>query len=210
MSIARFYPEGTIVSSGLSKWCGAGGWRLGTFAFPKSMSWLLEAMAAVASETYTSTSAPIQYAAVRAFHGGLRIERYLWFSRRILSALGRWSARRLREAGANVERPTGAFYLFPDFSPFADRLRSRGITTSAQMCERLLEDTGVAILPGNDFGRAPDEMTARLAYVDFDGARALAGAEVLPKDAALGEEFLRTYCDGVLNAVEEICGWLAE
>src|SRR5690606_13161959 len=29
ISIARFYPEGTIISSGLSKWCGAGGWRLG-------------------------------------------------------------------------------------------------------------------------------------------------------------------------------------
>src|SRR5690606_8700719 len=50
-SIAALYPEGTIVSSGLSKWCGAGGWRLGTFMFPKAMRWLLEAMSAVASET---------------------------------------------------------------------------------------------------------------------------------------------------------------
>ena len=32
-SIARYYPEGTISSTGLSKWCGAGGWRLGTFIF---------------------------------------------------------------------------------------------------------------------------------------------------------------------------------
>ena len=30
ISIAKYYPEGTIISSGLSKWCGAGGWRLGT------------------------------------------------------------------------------------------------------------------------------------------------------------------------------------
>jgi len=29
VSIADYYPEGCIVSSGLSKWCGAGGWRLG-------------------------------------------------------------------------------------------------------------------------------------------------------------------------------------
>src|SRR5690606_14005864 len=29
ISVARWYPEGTIISSGLSKWCGAGGWRLG-------------------------------------------------------------------------------------------------------------------------------------------------------------------------------------
>jgi aspartate aminotransferase len=58
LSIAKFYPEGTIISSGLSKWCGAGGWRLGTFTFPSSLSWLLEAMASMASETFTSTSAP--------------------------------------------------------------------------------------------------------------------------------------------------------
>src|SRR5690606_12101120 len=65
-SIAQYYPEGTIVSSGLSKWCGAGGWRLGTFAFPAQLQWLKNAMATAASETYTSTSAPIQYAAVKA------------------------------------------------------------------------------------------------------------------------------------------------
>ncbi len=207
VSIARFYPEGTIVSSGLSKWAGAGGWRLGTFTFPRSMAWLLDAMASVASETFTSTSAPIQYAAVRAFQGGLRIERYLWYSRRILSALGRWSHRELVRAGLRVEKPAGGFYLFPDFSPMAEGLRARGITTSAQLCTKLLEETGVAILPGSDFGRAPEELNARLAYVDFDGARALAAIEMIPRDKPVTEEFLRTYCDGVMRAIERIGEW---
>ena len=81
-SICRDYPEGTIISSGLSKWCGAGGWRLGTFTFPRQLRPLLDAMASVASETYTSTSAPVQYAAVRAFEGGPEIEQYLVQSRR--------------------------------------------------------------------------------------------------------------------------------
>ena len=40
---------GTITSDGLSKWAGAGGWRLGFFAFPKSLSWLKDAMAAAAN-----------------------------------------------------------------------------------------------------------------------------------------------------------------
>ncbi len=44
VSVARYYPEGTVISSGLSKWCGAGGWRLGTFVFPKGLYWLLDAM----------------------------------------------------------------------------------------------------------------------------------------------------------------------
>ena len=36
-SISNFYPERTIVSTGLSKWCGAGGWRLGFFCDTKSI-----------------------------------------------------------------------------------------------------------------------------------------------------------------------------
>jgi aspartate aminotransferase len=209
VSIARFYPEGTIISGGLSKWCGAGGWRLGTFSFPSSMDWLLEAMAAVASETYTSTSTPIQYAAVRAFRGGTRIEEYLWLSRRILAALGAWCASRLVQSGAAVTTPAGGFYLFPDFSPLGEKLRARGITTSRAMCERLLEDTGVAVLPGSEFGRPAGELTARIAFVDFDGAKALAALEGQPKDAPVSEEFLSAYCDRMLRAVELMGDWAA-
>ena len=208
VSIARFYPEGTIISAGLSKWCGAGGWRLGTFMFPPSMAWLRDAMAAVASETFTATSGPIQYAGVRAFQGGMSLERYLWYSRRILSALGRWCARTLRGVGVEVARPQGAFYLFPDFDAYRDRLKERGITTSKELCERLLQETGVAMLPGSEFGRPETELTARIAYVDFDGSSALATAETLPRDKPLDEGFLRTYCACVLTAVERICEWL--
>jgi aspartate aminotransferase len=208
VSVARFYPEGTIVSGGLSKWCGAGGWRLGVFVFPPPLRWLLDAMAAVASETYTSTSAPIQYAGVKAYYGGLDIERYLWHSRRILSALGRCCRSILTKAGIDVAKPQGAFYLFPDFSPLRDRLAARGIRDSTALCERLLEETGVAILPGVDFGRRPVELTARLAYVNFDGASALAASEHLPKDAPLDEPFLRRCCRSTLEAVERIAAWV--
>ena len=209
VSIARFYPEGTIVSGGLSKWCGAGGWRLGTFVFPPSLRWLLDAMAAVASETYTSTSAPIQYAAVRAFQGGIEIERYLWQSRRILKVLGHYIMWRLRECGAIVSAPQGAFYLFPDFEPYREALRARGILTSQEFCEHLLEETGVAVLPGSVFGRPRDELSVRIAAVDFDGARALAAAEQIPGSRPLGEAFLRDHCGNTLTAIDRLCAWLA-
>jgi len=209
VSVARFYPEGTIVSSGLSKWCGAGGWRLGTFLFPRPLRWLLDAMAAVASETFTSTSAPIQYAAVRAYYGGLDIEQYLWNERRILRALARWCHEKLTAGGLDVLKPQGAFYMYPDFGPVADKLRARGLTSSRKICEQLLEDTGVAILPGTDFGGQPEELTARLAIVNFDGAQALAAAETLPKDQPLNGTFLRTNCTNTLTAIERIAEWVA-
>ena len=207
-SIVPMYPEGTIFSGGLSKWCGAGGWRLGVFVFPDGLRWLLDAMAAVASETFTSTSAPIQFAAVRAFEEGPEIERYLERSRCILRALGRGLTARLEDAGVQVVPPQGGFYLFPDFGAQADRLRARGITTSVELCERLLEEIGVAILPGRDFGRPAEELTARLAYVNFDGSRALEAVEQLPPDTILDDGFLRTYCGGALEAIERLCDWL--
>ncbi len=208
VSIAKYYPEGTIVSSGLSKWCGAGGWRLGTFTFPSSLRWLLDAMAAVASETFTSTSSPIQYAAVRAFRGGTEIENYLWNSRKILSAIAKRITKSLTDAGIAVAIPEGAFYIFPDFKFFRELLLTRNIKTNVQLCESLLEETGVAILPGSVFGRPFEELTGRLAYVEFDGARALAAAEQLKKNQSIDDEFLEIYCGSLLEAVDLICAWL--
>jgi aspartate aminotransferase len=208
ISIDRFYPEGTIISTGLSKWCGAGGWRLGTFIFPKSLNWLLKAMSVVASETFTSTSAPIQYAAVRAFEGGTEIEHYLWQSRRILSAVGKYTYKSLLSAGVALSPPQGAFYLFPDFSPFRERFGKRNIYTSEQFCKLLLESTGVAILPGTHFGRPQNELTARLAYVDFDGARALEAAEQYSASKPLDEGFLETYLNNTITAIDLLVSWL--
>ena len=152
-SIARHYPEGTIVSGGISKWCGAGGWRLGTFAFPPALAWLRDAIAAAASETYTSVNAPVQYAAVTAFEGSPEIDAYLDRCRDIVRGLGAWCANALRETGVRLHDPTGGFYLFADFEPMRERLAERGIRDSRTLCERLLEETGVAVLPSAAFER---------------------------------------------------------
>lgn len=207
VSIAKYYPEGTIISSGLSKWCGAGGWRLGTFSFPANLHWLMEAMAAVASETYTSVSAPIQYAAVQAFLCGAEIEDYLWHVRRILAMLGNVFADILKSGNILVNDPTGGFYLFLDFSELKEKLQKRGITTGSILCDRLLDETGVAILPGVDFNRPVGELSARLSYVDFDGAKALAASYRVPLHEKLPADFLAQYCGNVLEAAEHIVEW---
>lgn len=208
-SIARYYPEGTIISGGLSKWCGAGGWRLGTFAFPSSLNWLLEGMAVVSSETFTATSAPIQYAGVRAFNGGSDIESYLEQSRRILKTLCFSVYEKLTAAGASVASPQGAFYIFPDFSAFRDKLSERGISTSAEMCRRILTETGVAILPGSEFGRPDNELTARMALVDFDGSQALTQAELYPLNEDLPDQFVVDNCARVIKATDRLCDWIS-
>lgn len=208
VSIAQFYSEGTIISSGLSKWCGAGGWRLGTFAFPNNLDWLMSAMSTVASETFTSTAAPIQYAAVRAFMGGLEIERYLANSRRILHCLAEAIVTRMNNAGFDLTMPDGAFYIFPDFSPFKSELHNRGIHTSQQLVEAILQETGVAMLPGVSFGRPANELTVRIAFVDFDGARALTAAEQVPLDQTLDDDFAVMHGGGCISGIEKVIQWL--
>jgi aspartate aminotransferase len=208
-SIAEFYPEGTIVSSGLSKWCGAGGWRLGTFAFPSQLQWLKNAMATAASETYTSTSAPIQYAAVTAFEGGPEIEAYLFHSRRILQNLAKTLVNRLNRAGFDIAHTHGGFYLFLDFEMFRPGLAANGINNSVELCERLINETGVALLPGVAFGRPATEMTLRIAFVDFDGAAALEAARETPADESLPEDFSDRHCAKCVTAIDLLCQWVA-
>jgi aspartate aminotransferase len=165
-------------------------------------------MAAVASETFTSTSAPIQYAAVRAFQADGELDGYLFQARRILRSLGRQLTASIKATGADVVAPEGAFYLFPRFKSMSGRLRARGIRSAAHLCDRLLEDTGVAMLPGSDFGRPPQELTARIAYVDFDGAQALGAAAAVPAEEELSEKFLREYCGDTLEAMDRLCSWI--
>lgn len=205
-SISHHYPEGTIVSTGLSKWCGAGGWRLGLFSFPEELEWLCAAMAVIGTETFTSVSTPIQFAAMRAFQGGPEIEAYVAASRTILGALGRHCRATLVAAGCRLARLDGAFYLFPDFEPFRDRLAARGVTGSVALAERLLQDTGVATLPGAAFGRPAGELNLRLSYVNFDGAEALAATAA---GEPVDEAFLRRHCPDTLAAIERMADWLA-
>jgi len=207
-SIARFYPEGTILSGGISKWCGAGGWRLGTFTFPESLSSLLSGMAAVASETFTSTSAPIQYAAIKAFSEGIEIERYLWNARKILKALGTQIHSILYKGGIESPEPDGAFYLFINFKNFSEKLKAKNIFTGFDLTTRLLEDTGVALLPGSAFGRSEEEYTARLSYVDFDGARAMAAAETIRPEDPLPDGFTERYCAHQMEGIKTIVDWV--
>ena len=208
VSIAEYYPEGTIVSSGLSKWAGAGGWRLGTFTFPENLRWLQNAMAIVASETYTSTSAPIQYAAISAFRENPEIDSYLHHSRRILKSLGNHLAIRLKSKNITMPSPKGGFYLFPNFNAYREKLAAKGILTSFELCETLLHDTGIAILPGTDFGRQPEELTCRLAYVDFDGEAVLEKAMTEYSDKPLDESFLQQHCGKMLKAATLLEEWL--
>ena len=159
-SISQFYPEKTIISTGLSKWCGAGGWRLGYFIIPETLKELRDSLKILASETFSSVSAPIQYAAIAAYSNNH--EEYINNSRSILKAVGEYVYENLKSNKININKPQGGFYLMPEFL-------IEKFSTAEEMCGNVLEETGVALLPGSDFGFSKERMIARLSFTDFNG-----------------------------------------
>ena len=206
VSLAQYYPEGTVVTTGLSKWCGAGGWRLGVAIIPKELGGsFMDCIIGIASETYSSAPAPVQYAAVTAYNYNDTIKKFVELQRRLLSFLGIYSAQRLNKAGIQVHEPEGAFYLTPDFSPIKSVLLKKGIKTNAELCQTIMTECSVAILPGDAFGYPEEVMTARLSYVDFDGTRAL---DALKNGETLDSHFLTKYCPKVEAGIEALAQWI--
>ncbi|MRI32098.1 aspartate aminotransferase [Endozoicomonas sp. OPT23] len=204
LSMAEYYPEGTVISSGLSKWCGAGGWRLGVMVFPDELRALQDAMAVIASETFTSISAPTQYAACTAFSPSPALDAYLRGTRSVLSAIASYMTQTLRSYQLNMVDPVGGFYLFVGFDQWREKLKNQGINSDAELCAHLLSETGIAILPGSDFGMTPEQLYTRMAFVDFDGGRALSVAG----DESLPDNFIEEYCPKLVKACQGLDQWL--
>ncbi len=204
-SIASFYPEGTVVTTGLSKWCGAGGWRPGIAAFPQQLHFLANSVSSLASETYTSVSAPIQYAAIKAFEVDQNLEDYLSRSRTVLRTVQSYVRDQLTSMGLTMPEGRGGFYLFCNFERYRKQLSQRQIESSSHLARTLLMETGIAGLPGSAFGRPESELTMRLSYVDFDGEEALKQAELLSSQAV----FLQV-CPKINLAMDKLNSWLQD
>jgi len=194
-SISNYYPESTIVSTGLSKWCGAGGWRLGFFAIPDQLKVLKNSLKILSSESFTSVSAPIQYAAIEAYKGDHSA--YLNTVRKILSFAGNYVYENLKSNVINVTKPEGGFYLFPEFT-------NAKFSTSSEMCNDILNKTGVALLPGSDFGLDSNKMIARLSYTDFDGSNFLKNTS---GSKNLDKADLEKYAPNIVEGVIKLKKW---
>ncbi|WP_459212305.1 pyridoxal phosphate-dependent aminotransferase [Aquimarina rhabdastrellae] len=196
-SFAKYYPEKTITTTGLSKWCGAGGWRLGVAMLYDTVApEFKKALIGIASETYSCAPTPVQIAARTAYKDFELIKSYLTYQNEILYKIGIFCTEKLNASNIKVHEPQGGFYIFPDFSTHKEALAKKGILTSIQLCEQLLKDTGVAILPATAFGFEEKYLAARLAFVDFE-------------TPGIGKEFdLNRDCPKVVSGIQKICDWI--
>ena len=195
-SISNFCPEQTIISNGLSKWCGAGGWRLGHFVIPNELTKLKNSLKVLASETFSAVSAPIQYAAIAAYKNDHSL--YLNNSREILKLVGEYVYDNLKSNKVLINKPQGGFYIMPEFL-------DKKFKNSEEMCANLLNDTGVAILPGSDFGFSKDRLIARLSFTDFDGKNFM---DNLSKEKKLDYSLINKFAPKVVEGTKKLKAWV--
>ena len=194
-SISNFCPEKTIISTGLSKWCGAGGWRLGYIIIPENLKIIKDTLNVLASETFSAVSAPIQYAAIQAYEG--EHNNYIKSSREILKAVGNYAYENLSSNKVLINKPQGGFYLMPEFI-------SAKFNSSSEMCKNILESTGVVLLPGSDFGFDKKRMLARLSFTDFDGNNFMKARE---KNKLKDNELIKNLAPKVVEGVDKLKKW---
>ena len=194
-SISSFCPEKTIISTGLSKWCGAGGWRLGYFLVPDSLREIKDMINVLASETFSAVSAPIQYAAIKAYENDH--SEYINKSRNILYAVGNYVYENLKSNKVLINKPQGGFYLMPEFL-------NKKFNSSSEMCDSILNDTGVALLPGNDFGFDQTKMLARLSFTDFDGQEFMSKIEDNQK---IDNDHIVNFAPKIIEGVDKLKKW---
>ena len=194
-SISKFYPNSTFISGGLSKWCGAGGWRLGFLAVPNKLKEFMKSLKSLASESYSTVNTPTQFAAVEAYDGDY--EHYRLKVRSILNAVGTYVYNNLKSNKILINPPQGAFYLMPEF-------QNKKFKSSSQLCEAILNDTGVAMLPGSDFGFRSQKMLTRLSYTDFDGVEFFKNVSDYK---SISEEMVKKYAPNVVEGTTKLSNW---
>jgi len=139
----------TLTMNGVSKSYAMTGWRIGYCTGPKH---LLQAMTILQSQSTTNPASISQWAAVEALNGpqGFLAEwRTVFQNRRDLVVDGLNAA-----AGIDCLTPDGAFYAFPSCAQLLGKVSTGGqiIASDTDFVMALLDETGVALVPGGAFG----------------------------------------------------------
>jgi aspartate aminotransferase len=136
-----------ITINALSKAYAMTGWRIGYAAGPRDV---IKAMSAIQGHTTSNATSFVQWASVTALD---ECDDYVETMRQAFEARRDYLYERVSKLpGFRCPFPDGAFYLFPDVSDlFGRKSNNRTIDGASALAEYLLEEAGVALVPGNAF-----------------------------------------------------------
>lgn len=153
----------SLVMSSFSKYWGMTGWRLGWALVPDD---LIDAVDALAGNVALCPPAPAQYAALAAFDA----RSYEQADREVkaFAATRKMLLAHLDQLGWGPAAPAdGAFYFYAELGEALGRF-----TDAGEYCAALLEEQGVALVPGADFDSVAGHTTVRLSFAaGYDAVR---------------------------------------
>ncbi len=146
------YPENIAIINGLSKSFALTGWRIG---FVLSHPEIIKSLSKIQGQSTSNICSLSQKAALAALHSDWTFlndnrKKYIQRRDRALEIINSWKE-------VLCPKPEGAFYLFPDLSPYYNQK----IKDSNVLCTYLLEEAEVALVPGVAFGQ---EKCVRFSY----------------------------------------------
>ena len=204
ISTGKIYPEGTFVTNGLSKSHAAGGYRLGYVVFPQHASDLKAQFKKILATEYTAVSTPIQHAAVAGFEISKYMDEYFEITRNIHHIMGEYAHDALLKIeGVKVTKPEATFYLLADFNAFATDLQKVKINTSQKLSESLMvHPYHTAIVGGDSLVLERTDFSARIAYVDYDGAKVYESyKKQKPKTHSERTEFVKNNAPKIVQGI---------
>ncbi len=147
-SLNKEIKERTIIVHGVSKTYSMTGWRIGFAAGPSS---IIEAMNKVQGQSTSNPTSISQKASQEALNGPQDVVEAMVgeFQKRRNYLIDRLNSLE----GVSCVKPPGAFYAFPNFSPFLGKFfRGKPIRDSMELADYLLNVARVAVIPGAAFG----------------------------------------------------------
>lgn len=151
---ALTFSDQVLVVNSFSKYFGMTGWRVGWLVVPKHLAFDAEKLA---QNIFISAASHSQYAALASFDQQNLSE--LERRRQEFKKRRDYLCQQLTKMGFDLAvKPGGAFYIYANCSAFG--------LSSWDFAERLLEQCGVAITPGKDFGLNAPDAHLRFAYTN--------------------------------------------
>ena len=115
-----------------------------------------------------------------------------------MRSVGNYVYNHLKSNKVLINPPQGAFYLMPEFL-------NNKYKDSSKLCEAILEETGVAMLPASEFGFNRKRMLTRLSYIDFNGIEFL-NAPINGK--TLDDKTIEKYAPNVVEGIHKLSNWV--
>ena len=97
-----------------------------------------------------------------------------------------------------INKPMGGFYLLPEFL-------NKKFDSSSILCDEILTNLNIALLPGSDFGFDQNRMIVRLSFTDFDGDTFMKN---INEKTDISDELIKLYAPKVVEGVNKLKSWV--